>query len=78
MGNVHSILRHAPAAAANMLYLICRGHHREVHRCGDEAARWGKIGVDPSAAARVLWLKSYPLIGLPSGDVQAKIPIPPS
>jgi ERF superfamily len=40
---------------------LCRGHHREVHRCGDEAAWWNKIGVDPSAAARALWLKTHPL-----------------
>jgi hypothetical protein len=32
---------------------LCRGHHRELHRCGDEA--------DPTAAARSLWLKSHPL-----------------
>ena len=23
---------------------LCRGHHREVHRCGDEAAWWKKAG----------------------------------
>jgi hypothetical protein len=40
---------------------LCRGHHREVHRCGDEAAWWNKAGIDPSAAARVLWLKTHPL-----------------
>jgi hypothetical protein len=40
---------------------LCRGHHREVHRCGDEAAWWNKTGIDPSAAARVLWLKTHPL-----------------
>src|SRR5436309_6495543 len=40
---------------------LCRGHHREVHRCGDEAAWWVKTGIDPSAAARLLWLKSHPL-----------------
>jgi hypothetical protein len=40
---------------------LCRGHHREVHRCGDEAAWWEKIGIDPTAAARVLWLKTHPL-----------------
>jgi hypothetical protein len=32
---------------------LCRGHHREIHRCGDEAGWWNKIGIDPSAAARV-------------------------
>jgi hypothetical protein len=40
---------------------LCRGHHREVHRCGDEAAWWQKIGMDPAAAARALWLKTHPL-----------------
>jgi ERF superfamily len=40
---------------------LCRGHHREVHRCGDEIAWWNKTGVDPIPAARVLWLKTHPL-----------------
>jgi ERF superfamily len=40
---------------------LCRGHHREVHRCGDEAAWWKRTGIDPTAAARVLWLKTHPL-----------------
>jgi hypothetical protein len=40
---------------------LCRGHHREVHHCGDEAAWWDKIGMDPTAAARMLWLKTHPL-----------------
>ena len=40
---------------------LCRGHHREVHRCGDEAAWWLETGIDANAAARMLWLKSHPL-----------------
>ena len=40
---------------------LCRGHHREVHRCGDEAAWWQKIGIDPSLSARALWLKTHRL-----------------
>jgi hypothetical protein len=40
---------------------LCRGHHREAHRCGDEAAWWKKTGIDPTAAARSLWLKTHPL-----------------
>jgi hypothetical protein len=40
---------------------LCRGHHREVHRCGDEAAWWHKTGIDPTTAARSLWLTSHPL-----------------
>ena len=40
---------------------LCRGHHREVHRCGDEAVWWSNIGIDPTDAARVLWLKTHSL-----------------
>jgi hypothetical protein len=41
---------------------LCRGHHREVHRCGDEAAWWDKTGIDAAAAARALWLRTHPLL----------------
>jgi len=40
---------------------LCRGHHREAHRSGDEAAWWENIGIDPTVTARSLWLKSHPL-----------------
>jgi ERF superfamily len=40
---------------------LCRGHHREVHRSGDEAAWWAKQDIEPAAAARALWLQSHPL-----------------
>jgi hypothetical protein len=39
---------------------LCRGHHREVHRHGDEGDWWEKAGVDPNVAARSLWLQSHP------------------
>jgi hypothetical protein len=39
---------------------LCRGHHREVHRQGDEAAWWHKLDVDPADAARALWLETRP------------------
>jgi ERF superfamily protein len=54
---------------------LCRGHHREVHRCGDEAAWWLKSGIDASAAARALWLRSHPLpsaIREPASKLQTK------
>ena len=47
---------------------LCRGHHREVHRCGDETAWWEKAGINPSAAARALWLKTNPLPKRPGGE----------
>jgi hypothetical protein len=40
---------------------LCRGHHREAHRCGDEAAWWKNAGVDPTIVARSLWLETHPL-----------------
>jgi hypothetical protein len=40
---------------------LCRGHHREVHRSGDEATWWTKSGIEPKAAARALWLETHPL-----------------
>jgi hypothetical protein len=40
---------------------LCRGHHREVHRCGNEATWWQTVGVDPTVTARVLWLRTHPL-----------------
>jgi hypothetical protein len=47
---------------------LCRGHHREVHRCGDEAAWWKKAGIDPTVPARALWLESHPLPTVSGGD----------
>jgi hypothetical protein len=40
---------------------LCRGHHREVHHSGDEAAWWTRAGIDPNVAARALWLETHPL-----------------
>jgi hypothetical protein len=40
---------------------LCRGHHRELHRCGNEAGWWRRARIEPTAAARVLWLKTHPL-----------------
>jgi len=40
---------------------LCRTHHREIHRCGDEEAWWRNSGTDPLAAARTLWLGTHPL-----------------
>jgi hypothetical protein len=39
---------------------LCRGHHREVHRRGDEAAWWKTAGIDPTETARALWLETHP------------------
>ena len=41
---------------------LCRAHHREVHRCGNESAWWENTAIDPLAAARALWLETHPLL----------------
>jgi ERF superfamily len=40
---------------------LCRGHHRELHRSSDEAAWWRKAAMDPTVAARSLWLETHPV-----------------
>jgi hypothetical protein len=40
---------------------LCRGHHREVHRSGDEATWWSKGGIDAIGAARALWTETHPV-----------------
>jgi hypothetical protein len=34
---------------------LCRMHHREVHRAGDESAWWKAAGIDPLKVARKFW-----------------------
>jgi hypothetical protein len=53
---------------------LCRGHHREIHRCGDEAAWWKKVGVDPTVPARTLWLESHPLPTASGGQQSRAVP----
>jgi len=36
---------------------LCRTHHREAHRAGDERAWWEQVGIDPVKVARELWRK---------------------
>ena len=38
---------------------ICRLHHRELHRRGNERAWWQKQGIEPLAVAAALWKKTH-------------------
>jgi ERF superfamily len=40
---------------------LCRGHHREVHRAGNEARWWENAGIDAMIVARELWTETHPL-----------------
>jgi len=37
---------------------VCRVHHRELHRSGNEAAWWRKLNIDPIPIARRLWAQT--------------------
>jgi ERF superfamily protein len=39
---------------------VCRIHHRELHRQGDEAAWWGKLCINPVPVALKLWQHTRP------------------
>lgn len=39
---------------------VCRVHHRELHRHGDESAWWGRMNIDPLPVALRLWQHSRP------------------
>ena len=52
---------------------LCRGHHREVHRAGDEAAWWKGTNIDPSVSARALWLQTYRLPERRGGFQSARV-----
>jgi hypothetical protein len=51
---------------------LCRGHHRELHRCGDEEAWWKAAGIDPTVPARALWLQTHPLLTVQSEPTSPK------
>jgi hypothetical protein len=38
---------------------ICRLHHRELHRRGNERAWWQNQGIDPLGAAAMLWASTH-------------------
>src|ERR1039457_4338113 len=44
---------------------LCRGHHREIHRYGDEIAWWSKHRLDPLIVASTLWRHTHPLPAKP-------------
>jgi hypothetical protein len=37
---------------------VCRLHHRELHRSGDEVAWWCRLNIDPLPVALKLWQQS--------------------
>ena len=40
---------------------LCRSHHRELHRAGNEVRWWARFGIDPIAIADKLWSQTHPV-----------------
>ena len=39
---------------------LCRGHHRQLHQAGNEAAWWGNFNLKPLEVAKGLWDQTHP------------------
>ncbi len=57
---------------------ICRLHHRELHRRGNERAWWASQGIDPLAISAMLWARTHAVAVTQAGlvgdrDYSAKI-----
>jgi ERF superfamily len=47
---------------------VCRSHHRELHRNGDEAAWWHRLNIDPMPIALRLWQHTRGTLPTVSGN----------
>jgi hypothetical protein len=54
---------------------LCRGHHRAVHRSGNEQAWWKALGIEPLTVARRLWQQTR-RIGSKATDQPAAVARP--
>ena len=52
---------------------ICRLHHRELHRRGNERAWWESQGIDPLVIAATLWGKTHAV--MPAANIAGDQPI---
>jgi hypothetical protein len=50
---------------------VCRVHHRELHRQGDEAAWWQRMKIDPLPIAHRLWRHARPNGAMMAADVES-------
>jgi hypothetical protein len=55
---------------------VCRVHHRELHRSGDEVAWWRRLNIDPVPVALRLWQQTRPDDQTPASVSPATKPTP--
>jgi hypothetical protein len=56
---------------------LCRLHHRELHRRGNEHAWWRSQGIDPITIAATLWDRTHPVAPLANlaGDMDLAVDV---
>jgi hypothetical protein len=54
---------------------LCRTHHRQIHRTGNEPAWWAGNRIEPLPLAAALWRRTHPLPGSAADETK---PIPAS
>jgi hypothetical protein len=55
---------------------LCRTHHRELHRRGDERIWWQQLNMNPLLAASALWTQSHPALAPPEANLSPPSAIP--
>jgi hypothetical protein len=50
---------------------LCRTHHRELHRRGDERIWWQQMNLDPLPTASALWMQTHPGLAAPAKSTSA-------
>ena len=51
---------------------LCRIHHRDVHRHGDEVAWWERQAIDPLATSRALWVSTRRIDEVPESALERR------
>jgi hypothetical protein len=57
---------------------LCRSHHREVHRFGNERNWWARYNLDPLPLAQSLWTQTHPVFPAPEPEAVDQGPGLPS
>jgi hypothetical protein len=52
---------------------VCRSHHRELHRHGDEAAWWSRLNIDPMPIALRFWQHTRGILPAANGGQDPQI-----
>jgi hypothetical protein len=55
---------------------LCRTHHRDLHRHGDERMWWQQLNIHPLLTASALWRQSHPAFAPPEANLSPPSAIP--